>query len=72
VVLDNLGSHKGKASGAAVRARNAHLLFLPSRSPDLKPSKLVFTKLKHMMRKAQPGNVEATWPKTGQLLDSSV
>jgi transposase len=29
VVLDNLGSHKGKAACAAVRAQGAHLLFLP-------------------------------------------
>jgi len=36
VVLDNLGSHKGKAARAAVGAQGAHLLFLPPYSPDLK------------------------------------
>ena len=69
VVLDNLGSHKGKLARAAVRAKGAHLLFLPPYSPDLNPIEQVFAKLKHMMRKAQPRNVEATWRKAGQLLD---
>jgi transposase len=45
VVLDNLGSHKGKAARAAVRARGAHLIFLPPYSPDLNPIEQVFAKL---------------------------
>ncbi len=69
VVLDNLGSHKGRAARAAVRAKGAHLLFLPPYSPDLNPIEQVFSKLKHLMRKAQPRNVEATWRRVGQLLD---
>ncbi|MFI4976745.1 MAG: IS630 family transposase [Caulobacterales bacterium] len=69
VILDNLGSHKAKAARAAVRARGAHLLFLPPYSPDLNPIEQVFAKLKHMMRKAQPRDVEATWRKAGLLLD---
>ena len=54
VILDNLGSHKGKAARAAVRAKGAHLIFLPPYSPDLNPIEQVFAKLKHLMRKAQP------------------
>jgi transposase len=69
VVLDNLGSHKAKAARATVRARGAHLLFLPPYSPDLNPIEQVFAKLKHMMRKAQPRDVEATWRKAGQLIE---
>jgi transposase len=34
VVMDNLGSHKGQAVRAAIRAAGAHLLFLPPYSPD--------------------------------------
>ena len=68
VVLDNLGSHKGKAARAAVRAKGAKMIFLPPYSPDLNPIEQVFAKLKHMMRKAQPRDVEATWRKVGQLL----
>ena len=69
VVLDNLGSHKGKAARAAVRATGARLIFLPPYSPDLNPVEQVFAKLKHLIRKAQPRQVEATWRKVGQLLD---
>jgi transposase len=69
VVLDNLGSHKGRAARAAVRARGAHLLFLPPYSPDLNPIEQLFAKLKHLTRKAQPRDVQATWRKVGQLLD---
>src|SRR5580698_7969713 len=52
VVLDNLGSHKGKAARAIVRAKGAHLIFLPPYSPDLNPIEQVFAKLKHLVRKA--------------------
>ncbi len=69
VIMDNLGSHKGKAAHAAIRAKGAHLIFLPPYSPDLNPIEQVFAKLKHLMRRAQPRNVEATWRKAGQLLD---
>ena len=68
VVLDNLGSHKGKAARAAVRARGAHLIFLPPYSPDLIPIEQLFAKLKHLMR-TEPRDVEATWRRVGQLLD---
>jgi len=68
VVLDNLGSHKGAAARAAVRARGAHLIFLPPYSPDLNPIEQVFAKLKHLARKAAPRTVEATWRTAGQLL----
>ncbi|WP_375167017.1 transposase [Bradyrhizobium brasilense] len=39
VILDNLGSHKGKAARNAIRATGAHLLFLP---PEVSESPLVF------------------------------
>jgi len=69
VVMDNLGSHKGKAIRSAIRNRGARLVFLPPYSPDLNPIEQVFAKLKHLMRKAQPRDVEATWRKVGQLLE---
>jgi transposase len=53
----------------AIRARHAHLIFLPPYSPDLNPIEQAFAKLKHMMRKAHTRDVEATWRKVGQLLD---
>jgi transposase len=69
VVLDNLGSHKGKAARRAIRARGAHLFFLPPYSPDLNPIEQLFAKLKHLMRKAQERSHEGAWRKVGELLD---
>ncbi len=65
VVMDNLGSHKGKA----IRQAGAHLIFLPPYSPDLNPIQQVFAKLKALLRKAAERTVEATWRRIGQLLD---
>ena len=41
-----LGSHKGKAVRAAIRAAGAKLFFLPPYSPELNPIEQVFAKLK--------------------------
>jgi hypothetical protein len=35
VVMDNLGSHRGKALRRAIRSVGAKLFFLPKYSPDL-------------------------------------
>ena len=43
VILDNLGSHKGKA----VRSADARLWFLPAYSPDFNPIEQAFAKIKH-------------------------
>jgi transposase len=59
VVLDNLGSHKGKAVQMAIRAAGAHLLFLPKYSPDLNPIEQLFAKLKGFVRKAAPRTLAA-------------
>ena len=68
VVLDNLGSHKGKAARAIVRAKRAHLIFLPPYSPDLNPIEQVFAKLKHLLRKAKERTIDATSDRIGSLL----
>lgn len=69
VILDNLGSHKGKLARQAIRAKGAHLFFLPPYSPDLNPIEQVFAKLKHLLRNAQARDVETTWRKVGELLN---
>jgi transposase len=53
VVMDNLGSHKGKPILRAIRQTGAKLIFLPKYSPDLNPIEQVFAKLKHRLRAAQ-------------------
>ncbi len=59
VVMDNLGSHKGKAVRQAIRAVGAKLLFLPKYSPDLNPIEQFFAKLKHHMRDAAERTFDA-------------
>ena len=54
VVMDNLGSHKGKVVRQLIRSAGAKLFFLPKYSPDLNPIEQVFAKLKHLLRKADP------------------
>jgi transposase len=68
VIIDNLGSHKGKAVRRAIRAAGAKLFFLPPYSPDLNPIEQVFAKLKALLRKAAERTVEATWKRIGALL----
>ena len=69
VIMDNLGSHKGKAVRQAIRKAGAHLLFLPPYSPDLNPIEQMFSKLKALLRKADERSIDATWKRIGSLLD---
>ena len=69
VVMDNLGSHRGKPVRRAIRQAGARLLFLPKYSPDLNPIEQVFAKLKHNLRKAQARSYDAVLQATAQLLD---
>jgi transposase len=70
VIIDNLGSHKGKAVRRAIRAAGAKLFFLPPYSPDLNPIEQVFAKLKTLLRKSAERTVEDTWKRIGALLQS--
>ena len=69
VIMDNLGSHKGKAVRAALRKAGARLFFLPPYSPDLNPIEQVFAKLKHLLRRSAERSVYNTWKRIGSLLD---
>jgi transposase len=68
VLLDNLGSHKGKAVRQLIRAAGAKLFFLPKYSPDLNPIEQVFAKLKHLLRKAAARTVETICTAIGEIL----
>src|SRR5437667_4023890 len=70
VVLDNLGSHKGKAVRQLIRSVGAKLFFLPKYSPDLNPIEQVFAKLKHLLRKAAARTVDAVCAAIGDLLQA--
>ena len=69
VILDNLGSHRSKAVRHAIRKAGARLLFLPKYSPDLNPIEQVFSKLKHMLKKAQARSYDGLLHAIDWLLD---
>jgi transposase len=68
VIIDNLGSHKGKAVRRLIRSAGAKLIFLPKYSPDLNPIEQVFAKLKHFLRKAAVRTVETVCLAIGEVL----
>ena len=70
VIIDNLGSHRGRAVRQAIRSAGAKLFFLPKYSPDLNPIEQVFAKLKHLLRKAAARTLEAVCAAIGQLLEA--
>jgi transposase len=69
VIMDNLGSHKGRAVRQLIRSVGAKLVFLPPYSPDLNPIEQVFAKLKTLLRKAAERTIEKTWKRIGALLN---
>ena len=70
VVLDNLGSHKGKTVRQIVRKAGARLFFLPPYSPDLNPIEQLFSKIKHTMRNAMGRTVKAVQDALATVLDA--
>ena len=70
VIIDNLGSHKGKAVRRAIRNAGAKLIFLPKYSPDLNPIEMLFAKLKHLLRKAARRTIDAICDAIAEILDT--
>src|SRR5438445_522828 len=68
VIMDNLGSHRSSAVRRALRAAGAKLFFLPKYSPDLNPIEMLFSKLKHGLRKAARRTEHAVYSATVDLL----
>ena len=68
VILDNLGSHKGKAVRKAIRDVGARLVFLPKYSPDLNPIEQLFAKFKTLLRKVGARTYEAISAACGEIL----
>ena len=68
VIMDNLGSHRGKLVRAAIRAVGAKLFFLPKYSPDLNPIEMFFAKLKHWLRTAARRSSEAIYNAIAAIL----
>lgn len=70
VIMDNLGSHRGKRVRQAIRKAGAKLLFLPKYSPDLNPIEQVFSKLKHLLRKAQARSYDGLLQASAMVLEA--
>jgi transposase len=68
IIMDNLGSHRGKIIRQLIRSAGAKLFLLPKYSPDLNPIEQVFSKLKHLLRKAAARTVETVCAAIGELL----
>ncbi|HET7887631.1 MAG TPA: IS630 family transposase [Bradyrhizobium sp.] len=68
VIMDNLGSHKGKVVRQLIRSAGARLFYLPKYSPDLNPIEQVFAKLKHFLRKAAARTIETVCLAIGEAL----
>ena len=68
VIMDNLGSHRGKIVRALIRSAGAKLFLLPKYSPDLNPIEQVFAKLKHLLRKAAARTLDTVYDAIGELL----
>src|SRR5271165_2847689 len=60
VILDNLGSHKGRVVRRAIRDVGARLVFLPPKySPDLNPIEQVFAKFKKPAAKGRSAKLRS-------------
>lgn len=70
VIMDNLGSHKGKGVREAIEAAGANLLYLPPYSPDFNPIENAFSKLKALLRKAAARTVDGLWSAIGATVDA--
>jgi transposase len=68
VIMDNLGSHRGRAVRALIRSAGAKLFFLPKYSPDFNPIEQLFAKLKHLLRRTAARTVETICAAIGELL----
>lgn len=52
--MDNLSAHKVAGIEALIEARGAHLIYLPSYSPDFNPIELAWSKIKTILRRLKP------------------
>jgi transposase len=54
VVMDKLGDHESGQAIALIEQVRDEVRFLPAYSPDLNPIEMMWTKVKSLLRKAQP------------------
>jgi transposase len=59
VVMDNLPAHKRPDVRAMIEAAGCQLWMLPAYSPDLNPIEMMWSKVKQLIRGAEPRTFEA-------------
>jgi transposase len=68
VLLDNLSVHKSAAARARIEAAGAHLVFLPTYSPDMNPIEQAFAKVKQALCRTGARSWETVVAAIGQAL----
>ena len=54
VIMDNLAPHKSEPTLALIAAAGAQAVFLPAYSPDFNPIEKMWSKIKALLRSAEP------------------
>jgi transposase len=68
VVMDNLSPHKSDPTLALITHAGAQVLFLPAYSPDLNPIEKMWSKVKSLLRGAEPRTLADLISAIGQAL----
>jgi transposase len=68
VLVDNLGAHRSTAACAALRAQGIRLEPLPPYSPDFNPVEACGSKIKTLVRRAEPRSEQEVIEAIGQAL----
>lgn len=59
VIMDNLAAHKVSGVVEAIHGVAANVLYLPAYSPDLNPIEKLWSKIKSLLRRAGPRQMDA-------------
>ena len=70
VVMDNLGSHRGKAVRKAIRQVGAKLLFLPQILPRPEPHRTGLLQAEALLRRAQARSYDGLMNAIAELVSS--
>ena len=71
VLMDNVRTHKVAGVKEAIEAKGAHVVYLPSYSPDFNPIEKPFSKIKAILERIAARTAEALEAAVGEALQSS-
>ena len=70
VLMDNVRTHKVVGVKEAIEAKGAHVVYLPSYSPDFNPIEKPFSKIKAILERIAVRTAEALEAAVGEALQS--